>query len=241
MRRPLARRAGLQGGEAAAGRAGVLGGAAAWVALLLAFPAVVAGAGKDLTEDYLDLPGSFSFVRRAPQGAEPGRVKMLVFEDFLCPLCYDLVTRVVEPLKARYGDRLEVAFAAYPVAAESSSVPAQAYAVARAMGIGAEMQEALFRARFEERVAIDTGDGLAWVASRLGLDAQHFLARLEAGDGRALVERELALGRRYHIEGVPGVVLEGWIRVNDLSRQNLETIIGGLLARKGIGEGRGAQ
>jgi hypothetical protein len=46
------------------------------------------------------------------------------------------------------------------------------------------------------------------------------------------VDHNLTLGESYHIDAVPGVVFDGWILVKELSPQNLETIINGLLEKK---------
>lgn len=191
-----------------------------------------ARAAEDLTDRYLSVPGSFSFVRRAPEGEEAGKVKMLVFEDFLCPACYETVAKLIPALQQKYGEQLEVRFVGYPLVAEESVVPVQAYALAREMGVGEEMQRALFRTQFEEQLAVYTREGLARAVSGVGLDPEEFLAKLNAGAGSAQVKKDLILGESYHLGALPGIVLDGWIRVNELSQKNLETIIDGLLVRK---------
>ncbi len=195
------------------------------------------GAEEDLTDRFLSLPGSFSFVRRAPQGEEAGKVRMVVFEDFLCPVCYRVVTELVPEVQKKYGRRLEVTFIGYPLVAEESVIPAQAYALAREMGLGEEMQRSLFSTHFEEKLPVYTREGLARAVSRLGLDPEDFLEQLRAGKGSERVKEEAALAESYRIDSVPGIVLDGWIRINELSRENLERVIEGLLARKGSRRG----
>jgi thiol:disulfide interchange protein DsbA len=189
-------------------------------------------AAEDLTNRYASMPGSYSFVRRAPEGDKAGKVKMLVFEDFLCPVCYETVTRVIPALQQKYGERLEVTFVGYPFVAQESLVPAQAYALAQEMGVEKEMQRALFRTQFEEQLAIYTREGLARAVSSIGLDPEDFLAKLKAGSASTRVQKDIILAESYYIDALPGIVLDGWIRVNELSRKNLETIIDGLLKRK---------
>lgn len=189
-------------------------------------------AADDLMDQYLSLPGSYAFVRRAPEGAVPDQVRMTVFEDFLCPACYHAVTEVIPPLQEKYGDRLEVRFVGYPSVDPQSRLPARAYAIAQEMGLGEQMQRALFHARFAEQLDIASRTGLARVAHSIGLDPELLLARLDDNGGNTEVERDLALGKSYHIDGVPGVILDGWIRVNALSQENLITIIDGLLGKK---------
>lgn len=195
-------------------------------------------AADDLMDQYLSLPGSYAFVRRAPEGAVPDQVRMTVFEDFLCPACYHAVTEVIPPLQEKYGDRLEVQFVGYPFVDPQSRLPARAYAIAQEMGLGEQMQRALFHARFAEQLDTASREGLARVAHSIGLDPELLLARLDEDGGSTEVERDLALGKSYHIDGVPGVILDGWIRVNALSQENLITIIDGLLGKKKTGSQR---
>ena len=189
-------------------------------------------AADDLMDQYMSLPGSYSFVRRAPEGATPDRVIMTVFEDFLCPHCYEAVTETIPPLQEKYGDRLEVRFIGYPFADPQSRLPARAYAIAQEMGLGEQMQRALFHARFAEQLDTASRDGLARVAQSIGLDPELLLVRLDENGGNTEVERDLALGRSYHIDGVPGIILDGWIRVNTLSQNNLILILDGMLEKK---------
>ncbi len=189
-------------------------------------------AAEDLTDQYLSVPGSYTFVRRAPDGATPTRVLMVVFEDFLCPACYQTATVLIPRLQKQYGDRLEVRFVGYPFIHPASHLPARAYAIAQELGLGEQMQQALFHAHFEERLDTASREGLAKVAHSIGLDPELLLSRLDTGGGEAEVERNLALGASYYLDAVPGIILDGWIRVNDLSPQNLEAIIDGLLAKK---------
>jgi len=171
-------------------------------------------------------------VRRTPEGAVPGRVIMTVFEDFLCPACYHTVTEIIPRLQEKYHDRLEVRFVGYPLVHPESRLPARAYAIAQEMGLGEQMQQALFHARFAEQLNTASRDGLARVADSIGLSPELLLARLDEEGGSTEVERNLALGRSYHLDGVPGIILDGWIRVNALSPENLVVIIDGLLEKK---------
>ena len=189
-------------------------------------------AADDLMDQYLSVPGSYMFVRRAPEGAVPGRVLMTVFEDFLCPACYRTATELIPRLKEKYRDRLEVRFVGYPFVHPESRLPARAYAIAQEMGLGEQMQQALFHVYFEEQLNTASGEGLARVAHSIGLDPELLLARLDGDGGSAEVERNLAVGDSYHLDAVPGIILDGWIRVNALSQENLVMILDGLLEKK---------
>jgi len=186
----------------------------------------------DLMDQYLSLPGSYAFVRRAPEGATPDRVLMAVFEDFLCPACYRTVTEIIPRVKEKYQDRLEIRFVGYPLVHEESRLPARAYVISQEMGLGEQMQQALFHAHFEEQLDTASRGGLAKVADSVGIDPELLFSRLDSGGGNTEVDQNLALGQSYHIDAVPGIIFDGWILVKGISQQNIETIIDGLLERK---------
>jgi predicted DsbA family dithiol-disulfide isomerase len=193
-------------------------------------------ASDDLIDQYLSLPGAYVFVRRAPEGAVPNQVSMTVFEDFLCPACYHVATELVPQLQKKYGARLIIHFVGYPFVHPDSRLPARAYAIAQEMGLGEQMQQALFHARFEEQLNTASRDGLAKVAHSIGLDPELLLARLDGDGGTAEVERNLALGESYRLDAVPGIIVDGWIRVTELSQENIEKIIDGVLAKKNVAD-----
>ena len=51
--------------------------------------------------------------------------------------------------------------------------------------------------------------------------------------GRLSLKQPLPLGNSYYIEGVPTLIIDGWIRVQDLSPQNIETILTSCLSVNG--------
>ena len=186
----------------------------------------------DLMDQYLSLSGTFSFVRRAPEGTESKKIVLSVFEDFLCPHCYDVFSKLIPTLKQKYPNQLDIRFYAVPLVHASSQIPARAYAISHELGLSEEMQRALFHARFEEDIDTGSRDGIAHVAHRIGLDPELLLSQLDADGGKAELEAAVALGNSYYIESVPTLIIDGWIRVQDLSPQNIEAIIDELLERK---------
>ncbi len=186
----------------------------------------------DLMDQYLSLPGSYVFVRREPEGATSSKVLLTIFEDFLCPACYHTVTTIIPKIQEKYRERIEIRFLAYPLVHEESRLAARAHAIAQEMGLGEQMQKALFHARFEEQLDTTSKGGLAKVAHSIDLDPDVLLSRLDKGDGNAEVDKNLALGESYRIDAVPGVIFDGWIMAKELTQENLEQIIDGLLERK---------
>lgn len=183
----------------------------------------------DDMDRYLSVPGSYVFVRTAPENIESGRVTLTVFEDFLCTACYFAVSRVVPKLKKKYGKRLKVEFLGFPFVSPQSYIPARAYVLADEFGLKKEMQEALFHVQFEEQLDITQREGLARVADKIGLDPELLLTRLQGPDGEKEVDEIIMKGRSYNLESVPGLILDGWIKVDSVSESNLQTIINGIM------------
>lgn len=188
----------------------------------------------DEMDRYLSVPGSYVFVRTAPENLESGQVTLTVFEDFLCPACYHTVSRIVPKLKKKYGKRLKVEFLGFPFVSPQSYIPARAYVLADEFGLKKEMQEALFHVQFEEQLDISQREGLARVADKIGLDPELLLTRLQGSDGEKEVDQVITMGRSYNLESVPGLILDGWIKVNSISESNLETVINGIMTIRKI-------
>lgn len=186
----------------------------------------------DLMDEYLSVPGSYIFVRRAPEGAQPDRLVMTVFEDFMCPACYRAATDLFPPLKDKYGEKLAIRFLGFPFVHQESRLAARAHAVARELGFGDEMQKALFHAHFEQQIDITSKEGIAKVADSIGLAPELLLTQLENDGGNAELEHTLMQANSYQVDGTPTLVFDGWIKVTDLSTSNIEQIINGLLAKK---------
>lgn len=190
------------------------------------------GLAADLMDEYLSVPGSYVFVRRSPEGNQPNRLIMTVFEDFMCPACYQASTDIFPPLKDKYGAQLEIRYLGFPFVHQESGLAARTYIIAQGLGLGEEMQKALFHAHFEQQLDITTKESLAKVADSIGLAPEVLLPQLEGDGGVEELARIQTQADSYQIDGTPTVIFDGWIKVNDVGRENLERIIDGLLERK---------
>ncbi len=187
---------------------------------------------ETLLDRYVGLAGSFTFVQRAPSSATPGKVRIALFEDFLCSHCYQVFHELVPALEKRFSPYLDIEYRPVAVVHASSEIPARAYIVSRTLGLGRQMQQALFHAQFEEGVDTGSRSGLAHVANSIGLDPEVLFRLLDSGEGKTELEEAAVLGDSYHVEGVPTMVIDGWVRVEDLSPQNIETILDGVIGIK---------
>ncbi|MBI3245904.1 MAG: DsbA family protein [Deltaproteobacteria bacterium] len=183
-------------------------------------------------DQYLSVPGTYAFVRRAPEGAQPNRIGMTVFEDFMCPACYTASRELFPALKKKYAEQLEVHYLGFPFIHPESRLAARAYAIAHDLGFGEDMQKALFQAHFEQQADVESKEGLAKVADSIGLAPEVLLPQLEGDGGNATLDRILEQANSYQIDGTPTIILDGWIKVTDVSPGNLEKILDGLLDKK---------
>ena len=203
-----------------------------WVSLLLVLASARNCPAADSMDDYLSLPGSYVFVRRAPEGAQPDRLIITVFEDFMCPACYHAATQLFPSLQNKYKEKLEIRFLGFPFIHQESRLAARAYVIAHELGFGEAMQKALFHAHFEQQIDITSKEGLAKVADSVGLAPELLLTQLDGDNGNAELAQTLTQANSYQVEGTPTAILDGWIKVTNLAPENLEPIIDGVLAKK---------
>ncbi len=205
-----------------------------WPIILMCVMLLLPGHGEtaDLMDQYLSIPGSYVFVRRAPENAQPDKIFVTVFEDFHCPACYNATTHIFPLLREKYGNRLEVHFLGVPLAHPDSLLAARAYVIAHELGFGEAMQNALFHAHFEEEIDTASKDGLAKVADSIGLAPELLLNQLESNGGAAEVERNITQADSYKVDSTPTLILDGWIKISDVSPANVTQIIDGLLEKK---------
>lgn len=205
---------------------------ALFVSLFLVLLSVWNCPAADLMDDYLSLPGSYVFVRRAPEGAQPDRLVMTVFEDFMCPACYHAATRIFPSLKNKYKEKLDIRFLGFPFIHQESRLAARAYIIAHELGFGDAMQQALFHAHFDQQIDITSKEGLAKVADSVGLAPELLITQLNGDNGNAELAQTFSQANSYQVEGTPTAILDGWIKVTNLAPENLEPIIDGILAKK---------
>jgi len=203
-----------------------------WASLLLVLVSVRNCAAADLMDEYLSLPGSYVFVRRAPEDTQPDRLVMTVFEDFMCPACYQAATTLFPSIKEKYKDKLEIRFLGFPFIHQESRLAARAYVIAHELGFGDAMQKALFNAHFEQQIDITSKEGLAKVADSIGLAPELLMTQLDGENGNAELARTFSQANSYQVEGTPTAILDGWIKVTNLAPENLEPIIDGILSKK---------
>ncbi len=148
--------------------------------------------------------------------SEEGKVRVVEIMKFDCIHCYNLNNEMPQTLK-NYGDKVEIIYV--PISFEGQSIKSiEAYLIAKEMGKGKEMRDALFKAKFESnRDVMGSMLVLKDVAASVGLGPD-FNSRLERGYAEKAALKNNAYAGMYKIKGTPTVLINGKeVRVPDIN------------------------
>ncbi len=161
-----------------------------------------------------------------PSTSEPGKVKIMEFLNFNCGHCYEL-KKNMPTLLQKYGDKVEITYIPINFSKQSTK-SVEAYIIAKQMGKGNEMYDALFTAGFEKNMDImESTIAIETVASGIGLGPD-FNQKFESGAAAKEALDNLKLANDYHIDGTPTVIINGNLVV-DPAIENLDKVIGSIL------------
>lgn len=149
--------------------------------------------------------GAFSSLDVNP--SEQGKVRIVEFMKFDCSHCYDL-HKEMPGILTKYGEKVEIVYV--PISFEGQSIKSiEAYLIAKEMGKGKEMRDALFKARFESnRDVMGSLLVIKDVAASIGLGAD-FNSKLESGYAEKAALKNNAYAGMYSIKGTPTVLING--------------------------------
>ena len=179
------------------------------------------------------------FVRLKPAVPTTTGDQVEVVEVFWygCPHCWHL-----EPMMKTWIGTLPagVAFRRVPATAGRWEPHARAYYAAEAMGKLDEFHAALFKAMQVDRRPIFKEDDLVKFAGEIGIDEKAFRDAYNSFTVETKVRKAEDLNRRYGIDGVPAVIVNGKYRTSpsqaggqDKLIEVLNTLVGQELAAKG--------
>jgi protein-disulfide isomerase len=180
-----------------------------------------AGDGGALAADAAKLPG-FDMGQEAPEGGDvpyerffvelgdaPVRgpatapVTIVAFSDFECPYC-ERGHKNVQQVERVYGDRVRVAYKAYPLDFHSHAMVAALVAKsAQEQGKFWEFHDLLFSQRGLDMATLEG------YARRVGLDMDRIQADLEALRWGSAVQRDMRQGRKLGVTGTPAYFING--------------------------------
>jgi thiol:disulfide interchange protein DsbA len=177
-----------------------------------------------------------------PQPTETGnKVEVLEFFWYGCPHCFHL-----EPLLQKWATNK-------PANAELRRMPAvlgpnwepdaRAFFAAELLGVQDKLHEPLFRAIHVDKRRIMDEDQLVAFAAEQGINADAFRKAYESFYVNMKVRRAAELERRYGIDGVPSIVVNGKYRTSASqtgSNEKLIEVINYLVKKESGGAGNQA-
>ncbi|MBL9104493.1 MAG: thioredoxin domain-containing protein [Myxococcales bacterium] len=137
------------------------------------------------------------------RGPADAPVTLVAFSDFECPYC-ERGHRTVKQLEKEYGDRLRVAYKAFPLDFHSHAMVAALVAKsAQEQGKFWEFHDKLFMQKGIDMPQLDS------YGREVGLDMDRVYADVEALKWGTAVQRDLRQGRRLGVTGTPAYFING--------------------------------
>jgi len=142
-----------------------------------------------------------------PTSSNPDQVEVCEVFWYGCPHCFDF-----DPHLTRWQETKpdNVSFVRVPAVWNPLlELHARAFYTAEALGKGGEMHDEFFREIHERGNMLDSEAALQAFFSRFDVDATAFKAAFDSFEVHAKVQRADELSRRYRIESVPTIVVNG--------------------------------
>ncbi len=177
----------------------------------------------------LEVPRVAMEVGDAPsKGPANAPVTIVEFSDFQCPFC-SKVNPTLAQVKAKYGDKVRVAFRQYPLPMHpQAQKAAEASLCAHEQGKFWELHDAMFAN--QQQLAVDQ---LKATAVGLGVNAEQFNQCLDSGKFAQKVADDMAAGSAAGVSGTPAMFINGRFISGAVPFEQLAPIIEDELARKG--------
>jgi len=148
-----------------------------------------------------------------PQPTETGeKIEVLEFFMFSCPHCFHLEPMIEKWLKTKPEN---VEFRRMPAVFGPKVEPhARAFYAAELLGVQEKFDEPLFRALHEQRRSIWDENALVAFAQEQGIDADEFRNAYNSFFVDMKVRRAEEMGKRYGVDGVPSLIVNGKYRTS---------------------------
>jgi thiol:disulfide interchange protein DsbA len=175
------------------------------------------------------LQGEYEMIEGEPSLHESGKVILLEFADFYCPHCHMFERVVVTKLQKEFGDKLEARMIGFPVMPGKLPTAFEMYNQAVTMGKGQKMKEVLFQSIHEKDIQMFDKTMRSLILKEVNLDATEFEAGLATGKPFQTLGKGKEWGERIKVTHTPTVVLDGNIRISNLTFENLKLVIQSIL------------
>lgn len=175
------------------------------------------------------LQGEYEMIEGEPSLHESGKVILLEFADFYCPHCHMFERVVVTKLQKEFGDKLESRMIGFPVMPGKLPTAFEMYNQAVTMGKGQKMKEVLFQSIHEKDIQMFDKTMRSLILKEVNLDPTEFEAGLATGKPFQALGKGKEWGERIKVTHTPTVVLDGNIRISNLTFENLKLVIQSIL------------
>jgi thiol:disulfide interchange protein DsbA len=175
------------------------------------------------------IQGEYELMEEEPSRHEAGKVILFEFADFYCSHCHMFERVVGTKLKKEFGDKLEVRMVGFPVIPGKLPTAFEMYNQAVTMGKGPEMKQILFQSIHDQDIQIFDKTMRSLLLKEIGLDTMEFEKGLASGKPFKTLAKGREWGERIKVTHTPTVVLDGNIRVANLTFENLKTVIQSML------------
>jgi 2-hydroxychromene-2-carboxylate isomerase len=154
------------------------------------------------------------------RGSKTAPVQIVMWSDFECPFCSRVET-TLKQIVDKYGDKVAITFRDYPLPFhQNAEKAAEAANCAHAQGKYWEFHDALFSNQSQLGM-----DALKKTAETIGLDMTAFNKCVESGEMKAEIEKDMAAGQSFGVNGTPASFVNG--RLSWAERSRSRTLRGG--------------
>ncbi len=175
------------------------------------------------------LQGEYEIMEEEESRHQSGKVILFEFADFYCPHCHMFERQVATKLQKDFGDRLEIIMVGFPVIPGKLPTAFEMYEQALTMGKGPEMKKVLFDSIHQKDIQVFDKTIRAVIIKQVGLDKAEFEKGLASGEPFRALSNGEKWGVRIKVTHTPTVVLDGNIRIPNLTYENLKIVIQSIL------------
>jgi len=175
------------------------------------------------------IQGEYERMEQEPSLHEPGKVILFEFADFYCAHCHMFERVVGDKLKKEFGDKLEIRLVGFPVIPGKLPTAFEMYNQAERMGKGPEMKQILFQSIHDKNIHVFDKTMRSILLKEIGLDPAEFEKGLASGKPFKILAKGREWGERIKVTHTPTIILDGNIRVENLTYENLKSVIQSLL------------
>lgn len=162
------------------------------------------------------------------KGDPNASIQFIIYDDFECPYCYNHEATLAQ-IEAEYPDDVVIVYRHFPLSFHANAQKAaEASECAAEQGKFWEMHDMLFEAAGTGELGIDK---FKQIAASLGLDTAQFNQCLDSAKYEQEVQKDLADGLRFGVQGTPGNFVNGILISGAYPFEQFQSIFEQILAQ----------